>query len=168
MKYPVPRKEYCQKVGQTRVNQLAATLRDLGFKVNTYPKKHKCDISIYNPRTKCAVIEVKNENIESNYESKEVDSILDRFRKEKKDIHKILVCSHKGSFSKEDLQRMKKEGIKIIEIGFQVLPEDYYNFYKGKKKQIKKDDIHSFEETKEIMETELKKISPFLISRSYP
>lgn len=167
MKYPTTRLEYCERVGHTRENQLANILRDLGFKVNVYPKKQKCDISLYNPKKKFAVIEVKNENFSSHYDKKEVDSILKRFRKEKKDVHKILVSSFRKNFQKDDLERMEKKGIKIIEIGFQVLPEDYYNFYK-KKRQInwrKIDDIHTSEETKEIIETEFKKISAFLIPK---
>ena len=103
--------------------------------------------------------------MQRNISTRSGDLLKEESRKEKKDVHKILVCSFEKSFKKNDRKRMEEKGIKILEIGFQVLPEDYYAFFKKKGKILSRkiEDIHTFEETKEIIETELKNISAFLI-----
>lgn len=179
MRYPESRSIYTLKVGRTRELQLRRIFENIGFLVRTNPlSRRKCDLELYSKediyfKRRIVVIEVTNENL-SSYDStwtkrkgsfysskwiKQKISLFRRYRKEPKPL-KLLICSFRGSF--QDIDKLECEsGCYTIEIGFQVLPQNYYDFYKKKNlvQYRRPDDSESYDLTKEKIESFLKQNS---------
>jgi hypothetical protein len=168
MRYPESRAIYTVKVGRTRELQLRRIFENNGFLVRTNPvSNRKCDLELYSSKdihhkTRIMIIEVTNENFGSFYESKWIKqkiSLFRRYRKEPKPL-KLLICSFRTSF--KDIDKLECEsGCYAIELGFQVLPENYYNFWKKKNlvQYRRPDDLESYDLTKEKIESFLKQNS---------
>lgn len=173
MKYPESRAIYTQKVGSTREIQLRRIFENNGFLVRRNPiSNRKCDIELYDKsdvhhKRRLAIIEVTNENLGSFYDSKWIKqkiSLFRRYRKEPKPL-KFLICSFRSSF--KDIDKLEYgSGCYAIEIGFQVLPESYYNFFKKKNlvQNRRIDDSDSYDLTLEKIESFFKENSISMVN----
>jgi hypothetical protein len=173
MRYPEARSIYTKKVARTRELQLRRIFENNGFLVRTNPfSKSKCDLELYSKedvhyKTRLVVIEVTNENLGSFYDSKWVKQKISLFRRFKKNpkMLKFLICSFRSSF--KDIDKLEySSGCYAIELGFQVLPESYYNFWKKKNlvQYRRPDDSESYDLTKEKIESFLKQNSILMVN----
>lgn len=97
-------------------------------KTNPFPSP-RIDIRLYNPKRLFGLVEVTNEWIHSHYDSKRTWEKYKRFLKFKRCL-KLYICSFRSSI--KDPSFLERQGVKIIEIGFQTLPLSYYNFFAKK------------------------------------
>jgi hypothetical protein len=160
-KYPTSRSEYCKRVARVREEQIARIFEELGFKVKkNFDSRSSPDLKLYfregNRDKLISLVEITNENKGSFYCSKEVNGMAKKLSKYKRqNLLRILICSFESSL-KEKSPLLNHY---IIELGFQTLPKDYYEFYQKRGEiQFRKEESEAYPLTKEVIEREIHKI----------
>jgi hypothetical protein len=130
MRYPVERMEYNKIVGKTRVENIAQTLRELGFSVVTKkPENHDVDMWVFKNEKLVLVIEVLNWRNTDYMDEDSWLSVVKNFRNPQyESIAKLLVYSFYSNI-KNQMSNLEKRGIDFLELGFQTQPPDFYKFY---------------------------------------
>jgi hypothetical protein len=130
MRYPVERTEYCKTVGKTRVENISAILRELGFIVITgEPENDDVDIWVFKDEKLVLVIEVLNWRKTLYMDVRRLMSITENFDNPRYlNSRKLLVFSFWKNI-KNQMNFLEDKGIDFLEVGFQTQPVDFYRFY---------------------------------------
>ena len=136
LRYPTTRREYARIVGKILVDMLARILHDLGFTVHINPlQANGVDMSIFYQGKLIAVLEIMNWGMSNNLDIKRFNSIVNNLSAF--NCPKFVVISYRiclGDFEEE----LEKLGIKTIEIGFHLVPLEYYSWFKARNRHYDK------------------------------
>ena len=125
--------EYARTVGELLPTILTEILLDLRFNVIVKSQRaNGVDMKIYFGDSLFAVAEVLNWSIGSRLTVKRRDKIIENLNEFS--CHKILV----HTVPLINLHGIQEHGIQRIEIGYQILPEEYYNFYSARRQTIRR------------------------------
>lgn len=132
-RFPVKKTTYLQSVGRLLPHRVGQILKELGYEtwINS-GQGNDLDLKVWYRGTLVLVAEVINWSIGSNLSE-------DRFRSMIKNLSnyscdKVLIYT---VLEKNKVHEFRRNGIKTLEIGYQLLPRCFYNFFK-QKGQIKK------------------------------
>jgi len=144
-KYPVKKSVYIQSVGRLLPHRIGQILKELGYETWINPRQgNDLDLKVWYRGTLIFVAEVINWSIGSNLSDERFRSMINNLSNYSCD--KVLIYTVlKGN----KVHEFKKNGIKTLEIGYQLLPRYFYNFFK-KKRQITKRRIDSNRTRKDI------------------
>lgn len=160
-RFPCEQREYVKTVGELLVTILSEILTKLGFKVIAPPQNAKgVDLRIFMRNNLVAVAEVLNWSIGSRLTDQRKNNIirnLNEYNCGKLLIHTVPLSNLNG---------VRENGIHILEIGYQVLPEPYYNFFLTKE-QIERRNIDSDSTRRNIRAKILDYINNCLFAHKY-
>jgi hypothetical protein len=112
-------------IGACLARRIAKIFEDLGFKTEwAKGQSNGMDIKVWLNNKIALVIEAKNYNMMSKIENKKIDEALANFRKYP-DCTKYVVYSCMAN--ENALRRFTKEGIKLLKLDYQLMPEKFYN-----------------------------------------
>jgi len=152
-RYPVKRTLYMQTVGRLLPRRISQILRELGFKVWINPNQgNNIDIKVWSNNTLIIVGEILNWSIGSKLAEKRLNKMISNLNNY--DCRKLLVYT---TLDQASVSKFVQNGIDVLEIGYQLLPKFYYDFF-SVKRQVERREIDSDVTKKEIRE----KISSYL------
>lgn len=136
-RFPCEQLEYTKTVGNLLPKILGETFTELGFgvKVN-HQQANGVDMEVFLGHNRILVAEVLNWSIASRLTYKRKNCIirnLNEFNCNKMLIHTV---------SLSNLEGLEESGIYLLEIGYQILPKTYYNFFLTKN-QVEKRSVDS-------------------------
>ena len=145
MTFHIPRNEmwkYNHAVGQLRVDVIKDVLEDeMGFEVITKPvTSNKVDVKVSYNDDLLAVMEVQNWKRSSYFNIVKGDRALNILRKY--DCQKLLVVSFEENVFNtpgDFVENLAFYNIRIIDMGYQVMPLNYYQMYQDYDPEIIKD-----------------------------
>jgi len=151
MDYPVNSMLYKKIIGKTRVINLASIFQDLGFSVSFGPvEANDVDLLLYKDDILVSVFEITNYRFLSYLSIGNLNRYFTNLRKY--DVVRILVISFIDNLEDNLNYVRRNEDIKIIEVGFQTIPDEYwYFFYIRNKLGDKKTVTESYEIVKDIL-----------------
>jgi hypothetical protein len=154
-RYPIKRTRYTQSVGKLLPHRISQIFQELGFKtwINS-GQGNDIDIKVFIGDKLIIVAEILNWSVGSMLSEKRKNSIIDNLSKY--DCIKLLIYTVLDDNSLKDFRR---NGISLIEIGYQLLPKKFFDFF-SMTIRIKSRRVDS-KETKGDMES---KIEDFLSS----
>jgi Holliday junction resolvase len=157
-RYPVKRIEYCKTVGKTRVENIAKTLRDLGFTVIARkPEDDDVDILVFKNSELVLVVEVLNWRKRVYMDFRRVQSIIQNFSNPKySNTRKLLVFSFKENIENQ-LHFFQALDVDLLEVEFQTQPIEFYHFFKNQGKAC-----YMRPNTKKTKQIEKKKLVAYL------
>lgn len=136
-RFPCKQETYTKTVGKLLPTILAEILTELGLKVKLNPQQaNGVDLEAFLEDNRILVAEILNWSIKSRLTNKRKDSIIRNLNEF--NCNKVLICTVPLS----NLNGLEENGIDLIEIGYQILPETYYKFFLAKK-QVEKRTIDS-------------------------
>lgn len=160
-RFPCKQEEYTKTVGKLLPPILGEILTELGLKVKVNPQQtNGVDIEIFLGDNLVIVAEVLNWSIASRLNNKRKGNIIRNLNEHK--CSKLLV--HTVPLS--NLDGLGENGIYLIEIGYQILPKTYYDFFQ-RKGQIIKRNIDSDSTRRNIRAKILKYIDNSLLAHRY-
>jgi len=154
--YPIMMHIYNQSVGKLLPHRISQILKELGYredsgyKIWINPRQgNGVDFKILFNGSLIIVGEVLNWSIGSQLSDKRYRSIMDNFSKYS--CHKVLIHT---VLEKDKVERFERNGIITIEIGYQILPRYFYNFFKQKGQIVKRkiDSKHTRDDIKNKIE----------------
>lgn len=132
--YPVERTVYTQSVGRLLPHRLGQIFQELGF--NTWinsDQTNGIDLRVYDANNNLILVaEVLNWSCRSSLNEKRKNKMIENLSKF--NCNKLLVYT--SLKNKEMLNDFSKHEVTCLEIGYQVLPKSFHNFY-HKKHQVK-------------------------------
>jgi hypothetical protein len=124
-RYPVKRTVYLQSVGKLLPHRISQIFKELGFETWINPKQgNDIDLKVLLGQKPIIVAEILNWSIGSKLSQKRKNCIiknLSKYHCEKLLIYTIL--------DKDSLEDFTNNGISLIEIGYQILPKTFYQFF---------------------------------------
>ena len=144
-RYPDEQHKYCQSVGRLLPNIIGLALRDLGFKVWVNPdQSNGVDLKLYDKEDNLVLVaEIINWSSYSEMANNRKRSIISNLSEY--NCRRVLIYT---TLKNEGvLDDLGSNEISLLKIGYQVLPETYYQFY-AKKGQVCRREIDS-EETRQ-------------------
>ena len=128
MKTPEPTFIYNKAVGDLRQKNLAMVLREWGFNVITGSiSTNDCDLWVNRGKQLVALIECLNWGKTSYMKSDRERRIIKNLSKT--DCPKYLICSFPKNI--KSTKNLDSNGVKIIYLGFQTQPKEYYAFFEA-------------------------------------
>jgi len=125
--------KYTERVGELLPNILGKIFRELGFEVWVNPQQvNGVDLKVCRESNPVIVAEVLNWSIRSRLTLRRRDCIienLNRFVCKKLLVHTIQLSG---------LDTLRENGIDLLCVGYQVLPQDFYDFYLNKEQIIRR------------------------------
>lgn len=153
-RYPTDRIEYYKTVGELRVANIAAVLKQLGLTVITREiENDDVDVWVCKDHELVLVIEVLNWRRTGYMDLHRVKSILANFSNPQYNGSRKLVVFSFWENIRNQSRFFKREGIDLLEIGYQTLPMNYIKFYENQREKfgIMPDD----EETRDLLKRKL-------------
>jgi len=133
LRFPCEQMEYTKTVGSLLPNILGEIFTELGFKVKiNHQQANGVDLEISLGNNLMVVAEVLNWSIRSRLTDKRKGNIirnLNQFNCNKALIYTVPLSNLNG---------LKENRIYLLEIGYQILPETYYNFFQTKGQVIRR------------------------------
>lgn len=131
LRYPASRYRYTTIVGDILVRTLVRIFHDeLGYTVLVNPlQANNTDMVVLDKGELLYALEVINWGMPSYMSSRHYRNITSNLSEFK--CPKFLVASFRTNLGKYE-EEIEKEGITIIEIGFQLVPLSYYLWYKAR------------------------------------
>lgn len=127
-RYPVERTVYVQTTGRLLPRRISQILRELNFKVWINPKQgNDIDIKVWQNDTLIIAGEILNWSIHSILSKKRLRKMISNLKKF--NCRKLVIYTILDEIS---LSEFRKNGIDTLEIGYQILPKDYYYFFSFK------------------------------------
>ena len=127
LRFPCEQNEYTKTVGKLLPTILEKIFTELGFKVKVNPQQaNGVDLEVFLGNNLILVAEVLNWSIASRLTDKRKSSYIRNLNEF--DCNKMLIYTVPLS----NLDGFKTNGIYLLEIGYQILPETYYNFFQAK------------------------------------
>jgi hypothetical protein len=124
-RYPVKRTVYIQSIGRLLPHRISQIFEELGFETWINPKQgNDMDLKVFLGQKLIIVAEILNWSIGSKLSQKRKNCIiknLSKYHCEKLLIYTIL--------DKDSLEYFTNNGISLIEIGYQILPKTFYQFF---------------------------------------
>lgn len=152
-KYPVKRTIYMQNVGRLLPRRISQILRELGFVVWINPKQgNNVDMKVSYENSLVLVAEILNWSVCSYLSEKRCNSIISNLSKH--NCHRLVIYT---VLDRRNWLKLRRNRIDTLRIGYQILPEAFYHFFKLKG-QITKRKIDSHEVKNDIKS----KISKYL------
>ena len=136
-RFPCKQETYTKTVGKLLPTILGEILTELGLKVKVnHQQANGVDLEAFLGDTRLIVAEILNWSIKSRLTDKRKSSIIRNLN----EFHcnKVLIYTVPLS----NLEGLEENRIRLIEIGYQILPETYYKFFLAKK-QVEKRTIDS-------------------------
>lgn len=160
-RFPCKQLKYTKNVGKFLPTILEAIFTELGFRVKVNPQQaNGVDLELFLGDNLVLVAEVLNWSIASRLTNKRKGNIirnLNEFNCNKVLIHTVPLSNLNG---------LKENGIHILEIGNQVLPETYYNFFLTKR-QVERRNIDSDSTRRNIRAKILDYLNNHLLAHKY-
>jgi len=146
-RYPVRRTIYMQTVGRLLPRRVSQILKELGFKVWINPSQgNNIDLKVWNDDNLIIVGEILNWSIGSKLAEKRLNKMISNLNNF--DCRKLLVYT---TLDQASVSKFIQNGIDVLEIGFQLLPKSYYDFFSARR-QIERREIDSATTKNEIKE----------------
>lgn len=147
-----------QTVGRLLPRRISQILRESGFKVWINPNQgNNIDIKVWsNNSTLIIVGEILNWSIGSRLAEKRLNKMISNLNNF--DCRKLLVYT---TLDQASVSEFIQNGIDVVEIGYQLLPKFYYDFF-SVKRQVERREIDSEITKKDIRE----KITSYLERRN--
>ncbi len=170
-RFPVDKQVYLQSVGRLLPHRICQIMKELGFNESAgymvwiNPKQgNGVDLKVWCKDSLIIVGEILNWSIGSKLSDKRFRSIVGNLSKY--ECVKVLIYT---VLDEEKVEKFKRYGIHTLEIGFQLLPKSFYNFFKdkGEVKKRKIDSKHSKETIKRKIEEFIQSINKECYSCSY-
>lgn len=144
-RYPVERTVYMQTTGRLLPRRISQILRMLGFSVWTNPSQgNDIDMKVWHNDRLILAVEILNWSIGSNMSDKRLRKMISNLNKY--NCRKLLIYT---TLDEKSLSTFAQNGIDVLQIGYQLLPKSYYNFF-SLKEQVKKRKIDSASTKEEI------------------
>ena len=160
-RFPCEQREYVKTVGELLLTILSEMLIELGFKVIVPPQRaNGVDMKIFQGDDLVAVAEVLNWRTTSRLSDKRRHNIIRNLNEY--DCCKLLI--HTVPLS--NLDGFGENGIYLLQIGYQVLPESYYDFFLTRE-QVERRDIDSNSTRRNIRSKILDYINNHLFAHKY-
>lgn len=161
LRFPCKQNEYARNVGWLLPTILEGIFNELGFEAYANPiQTNGVDLEVYFRSNLILVAEILNWSISSRlYNKRKLRIIrdLNEFNCKSLFIHTVPL---------PNLNVVRDAGIDILEIGYQVLPEKYYNIYLARGQVIRrKTECHSTR--KEIKSKILNYVNNHLFAHKY-
>jgi hypothetical protein len=133
IRFPVPRMEYSKVVGKLLPEIIAEILTEFDFRVKVnHQQANGVDLEAYLDDELILVAEVLNWSIGSRLTNKRRDKIIRNLSEF--DCGRLLI--HTVPLS--NLDGIDENGICRVELGYQVLPKDYYDFFLARSQVIRR------------------------------
>jgi len=143
-RFPCEENKYKKIVGELLPNILEETFTELGFEVIVnHQQENGVDLEIYQEDSLVLVAEVVNWSIGSRLTHKRKNSYIRNLNE--CDCNRLFIYTVPLS----NLDGFKEHGIHLLEIGYQILPETFYDFFLSKG-QVERRRIDSIDVTKDI------------------
>jgi len=133
LRFPCEQMEYIKTVGSLLLNILREIFTELGLEVNiNHQQANGVDLEISLGNNLVLVAEVLNWSIGSRLTDKRKGNIIGNLNEF--NCNKVLIYTVPLS----NLDGLKENEIYLLEIGYQILPEAYYNFFQTKGQVIRR------------------------------
>jgi len=127
-RYPVERTIYVQTTGRLLPRRISQLLQELGYKVWINPKQgNDVDLKTWYENELILVSEILNWSIGSKISKKRLRKMISNMKKY--NCKKLLIYT---ILDEESLSKFRENGIDTIQIGYQLLPKCYHNFFDSK------------------------------------
>ena len=136
-RFPVKRTVYMQTTGRLLPRRISQILRELNsnFTVWINPSQgNGIDLKVWHGCDLIIAGEVLNWSIKSRLSEKRRENMISNLHEFS--CRKLLVYT---TLDNNHVSRFVQNGIDVMEIGYQVLPRFYYNFYLGKGQVVKRE-----------------------------
>lgn len=144
-KYPVRRQVYMQTTGKLLPRRLSQILKELGFKIWINPKQgNNVDLKVWINDELILVGEILNWSIGSLLSERRLEKMISNLNEY--ECRKVVIYT---VLDQKSLSNFIESAIDVLEIGFQLLPKFYYDFFRVKN-QIEKRKIDSNSTKEEI------------------
>ena len=146
-----------QTVGRLLPRRISQILRELGYNVWINPNQgNNIDLKVWSNNNLIIVGEILNWSIGSKLAEKRLNKMISNLNNF--DCRKLLVYT---TLDQASISEFIQNGIDVLEIGYQLLPKFYYNFF-SVKRQVERREIDSEITKKDIRE----KITSYLERRN--
>lgn len=123
-RFPCEQNEYTKTVGWLLPTILGDIFTELGFGVNVNPQQaNGVDLEVFLGDNLILAIEVLNWSIGSRLTDKRRNNIIENLSEY--NCNKLLI----HTIPLTNLYGVRENGIDILEIGYQILPKTYYDFF---------------------------------------
>ena len=144
-KYPVKRQVYMQTTGKLLPRRISQILRELGLKVWINPKQgNDIDLKVWYNDELILVGEIQNWSIGSLLSERRRNKMISNLNEY--GCRRVVIYT---TLDQKSLTKFSENGIDVLEIGFQLLPKSYYDYFKARD-QIQKRKIDSNSTKEEI------------------
>lgn len=144
-RYPVKRTVYMQTVGRLLPRRISQVLMALGFSVWINPGQgNDIDMKVWHNDRLILVAEILNWSIGSRMSDRRLRKMISNLNKY--DCRKLQIYT---TLDEKSLSTFNQNGIDTLQIGYQLLPKYYYNFFCSKE-QVEKRKIDSAATKEEI------------------
>ena len=144
-RFPIEKTRYLQCVGRLLPHRISQVFKELGFETWINSRQgNDIDLKVYLGDELIIVGEILNWSIYSKLSYKRKENIINNLSKY--DCKKVLIYT---ILDDRDLECFANKGIDLIEIGYQLLPEHFYDHFL-KKGQVYLRKIDSKETKREI------------------
>lgn len=151
--FPCKKEEYCKIVGDILPHLLARIFRELGFRPLLNARQtNGVDIEAYRDDSLVLVGEILNWSISSRLSNKRKDKIVENLCMHSDSCKRVLF--HSVPMSNID-DVFSENNIDLICIGFQILPQDFFNFFLEKDQVIRRRPLNR--ETKHIVRSKIER-----------
>lgn len=145
-RFPCEESEYKKIVGRLLPDILEEIFTELGFEVTVnHQQANGVDLEIFQEDNLILVAEVVNWSIGSRLTHKRKNSYIRNLSEY--DCNKVFIYT----VSLSNLDGFKENGIDLLEIGYQILPQTFYNFFLAKE-QVERRKIDSTDVRQDIKE----------------
>jgi hypothetical protein len=126
-RYPVGQSTYLQNVGRLLPQRIASILRELGFTVwINEGQSNGVDLKIFDDNNNLLVVaEILNWSPYSELSNKRKESIISNLLHHS--CRRLLVYTTMKNES--ILEDLSSNNVSVLKIGFQILPQEYYDFF---------------------------------------
>jgi len=144
-KYPVKGTVYWQTTGKLLPRRIYQILKELGLKVWINPRQgNDIDLKVWYDSSLIIAGEILNWSVKSQLSNKRQYSIISNLRNY--NCRRLVICT---ILDERSISELIEEGIDVLQIGYQILPRYYYEFFL-EKRQIEKRKIDSNETKQKI------------------
>lgn len=128
-----------QTVGRLLPRRISQMLQEMGFRVWINPSQgNNIDLKVWSNNTTLIIVgEILNWSIGSRLAEKRLNKMISNLNNY--DCRKLLVYT---TLDKASISKFIQNGIDVLEIGYQLLPKSYYDFF-SVKRQVERREIDS-------------------------
>jgi hypothetical protein len=159
-RFPIERHAYNKKTGSLLQHRISQILRDLGFKTEIRKvEANGADLRVYNDEGNLIVVgEILNWSLRSYLNIDRKTEIINNLSEHS--CRRILIYALMGN--EHILEDLRLHEISTIRIGYQILPEYFYDFYaqKNQTKSRRIDSRKTTEEIRSLLHSYLRSIKP--------